>query len=243
MTSLDQILINKYKTMINLNNINDISNNTIIYGNMSNMSFLYLSGNSFINNNTTINSNMNIFNNTYINNNLSILSNLYINNNLISNNLSTLGNLQISNTSILNNLYVNNNTILGNVSINNILNTNNLCQVNANIQTNNILALNNQLNINANTINIGNINSNVNFYGTSVYQATNQLTTIDKLISLNLNYTTFSGSDIGNSCGIQFYGSNGIGFIQTSSTGQQYQIKAPTSDTINYINTIFFNKT
>ena len=238
MTSLDQILINKYKTMINLNNINDISNNTIIYGNMSNMSFLYLSGNSFINNNTTINSNMNIFNNTYINNNLSILSNLYINNNLISNNLSTLGNLQISNTSILNNLYVNNNTILGNVSINNILNTNNLCQVNANIQTNNILALNNQLNINANTINIGNINSNVNFYGTSVYQATNQLTTIDKLISLNLNYTTFSGSDIGNSCGIQFYGSNGIGFIQTSSTGQQYQIKAPTSDTINYINTI-----
>jgi carbonic anhydrase/acetyltransferase-like protein (isoleucine patch superfamily) len=238
MSTLDQILINVYKNMIQLNTINNVSNNTTIFGSTTNLSYLNILGNCIFNNNLTINSNLNIYNNTICINNTSLLSNLYVNNNLMTNNITTTGFLNISNNTYLNNMFIKNNAIFGNVSTNNIFNNSNSCNINSNMQTNSIVALNNQLNINGNIIYIGNITSNINFYGTSITQAVNELIIVDKLISLNLNYTRFSGLDLGNNSGIQFYGANGTGFILTSDNAQQYQIKVPKSNTINYINTI-----
>ena len=236
-------LINTFKILTGNDNIITNSNNTILFGNVTNLSFYNIFGNAKFVNNVTVNTNCNILNNMIIQNNTSILSNLFINNDsLIYGSCTVYGNINITNNALIgNNLLVNNNLLSGNISINNSLNVQNNTIINNGINTNTIIAPS-VLNITGYIINIGNnINSNVNFNGLYLYEATNQLIVIDKLISLNLNYSTLSGFDNGSLSGIYIYSTKGSGFIQTTTDGTKFQIKAPYSDNIDYINTLDMN--
>ena len=76
MTTLDNNLILKYREMFDLDNITNISNNTILNGDVSLSSSLIILSNMINNNNTTLNSNLNINNNSIYNLNVSSNSNL-----------------------------------------------------------------------------------------------------------------------------------------------------------------------
>ena len=97
------------------------------------------------------------------------------------------------------------------------------------------------MNIYGNSINIGDPNSIVNIIGTTNFIGTNDLILVDKLISLNLNASTGTGFDDGNSCGIQILGTNGTGFIQTNIDASRFQILTPGTITANYIATVDLN--
>ena len=235
-------LINIYKNMINLDNINNISNNTILKGNISNISTITIRENTILCGETSLQSNLTIVGPVTNQYNISYLSDLtVINNANIKNSLTIGSNLNITNNTIIGNaLIINDNLNVNNISIQNTLYINNTW-TSTNIQPNNILAKENNIHLRGSVINIGDINSNVNLIGTTLYQATQELVVIDKLISLNLNYTNFSGQDIGNDVGILLYGSSGIGYIKTDATAQKYFIKVPSSTSTNYINTIDSN--
>ena len=244
MSSLDNVLIQKYRTMIGLNNINNYSGNTIITGNVTINSNLNILGNSIIENNTTINSSLTISGNSIFQGNLSINSSLVVSGNSIINGTTTiLSNLFVSNnTTIFGNLYVSSKAVLNNsVTILSNLNVSGLAQFQNGIITNTINPLSDTLNINGNIINIGNSNSIINIIGTTNYVASNDVIIVDKVISLNLNSSTGSGFDNGGSCGIQIYGTNGIGFIKTTSDASNYQILPPSGGPVMYIATLDLN--
>ena len=235
MSSFDNVLQQSFLNMVGLTQIVNISGNTILLSTLTNTSTLTVSGPSIINNNITANANCNVLGNTLINNNVSINSNLYVSGfTIINNNLNVNSNLNLLQTGILNNnLAVSGNAIFnGPVSINSILNISGSAICN-NILTNNIEGY--ILNIYGNTINIGNSISNVYINGTSLYDATTQIETIDKIITLNASPTTYLANDIGNNCGINIVGISGTGFIQTSTDATRFIIQTPISDTWNYI--------
>ena len=239
MAQLDISLAIKYKNMIGLTNINNISGNTIFLGD------------------TTITSNLNVSAQSKLQGSVSIMSSVYISGNTICNNNATIqSNLQVSNNvNINNNVNTNNITISGNTLINGSLNINNTAQLNKNtsflsslniggtsivnntIYTNNIAALSDQLNIHGNVINIGTQNSIINLLGTTTYIASTQLKITDKILPLNYTDNTGFLADSAN-CGIQILGISGNGFIQTSSDASRFLIKAPRDTQVNYISTI-----
>ena len=81
MVILDEKLILKYREMIGLTNIDNISNLTYFKGSVSVLSNLNVSNNTYINNDATLLSNLNVLNDTIINNNATLLSQLYISGN------------------------------------------------------------------------------------------------------------------------------------------------------------------
>lgn len=234
MSLTDNLLQSKYKKMVDLDNINNISNNSLFSGDISYLSNIFISGNSF-QNNINLTSSLNI-NNYFISNYNSILSNLYINNSLgiyDKNNINKT--LNINNSLMTNSLYVDNNvvnnnntTLLASLNIGNNFNSNT-------INTNNIGINNNNINLYGSTIIIGTNNSIVNIFATSTYVATNKLNTTDKLFQLNINASTLSAFDIGNNSGIEILNTSLTGFIQTSTDATRYIIKAPTDSNIKYI--------
>uniref|UniRef100_A0A6C0ED46 Uncharacterized protein n=1 Tax=viral metagenome TaxID=1070528 RepID=A0A6C0ED46_9ZZZZ len=237
MSTLEQNLLSKYIKMINLNNFINVTGNTIINGSLSITSSLNVSGNTNLNN-ISIQSNLNISNNSILNN-TSICSNLIINNNVYNaNNITLLNNLTISGYSILNNINANNSYIFNSTSFLSKLNINGQSNIN-NISTN--LITSNIININGININIGNPNSIINMNGTSNFVMTQQLMLTDKIFTLNYNYTTNSGLDNGNLCGINILGISSNGFIRTSLDASRFEIKVPNSITTNYILTLDLN--
>ena len=244
MSTLDNILIQKYKEMVGLGNIQNVSNNTTIIGSVSINSDLYVSGTAILNGNTTINSNL------YISGNANLLGNVSV-----GNMLTVLGNSVIQgNTTITSNLYVENNSnISGNlrvsgnslfnssVSMMSSLNVSGITQFNNGLYVSDILQLNgNPLNIYGNTINIGNSNSVINIKGSANYVSTTDLKVVDKLISLNLNADTATGFDIGNMSGIEILGTSGTGYIRTDNTATRFEIKPPIGNS-GYITTLDMN--
>jgi len=144
--SLENNLIEKYKKMIDMNNIicNNtdttilvdatctniftLNNNAIFNNNVNFLSNLNISGNTIINSDINC-TNINIFKNSLINN-LQINNNLYVSSNtILNNNVSLLNNLNVSNftnirntLTITSNLNVSGNAIfMGTVSINNLI--------------------------------------------------------------------------------------------------------------------------
>jgi len=244
MTTLDEILIQKYKEMVGLGNIKNISNNTTILGGVSINSDLYVSGITILNGNTTIKSNLYISGNTNINGNISIGNSLNIlGNSIIQGNTTILSNLYVSNnTNITGNLVVSGNSIFNSsVSMMSSLNISGLTQFNNGLYVSDIQQLNNNpLNIYGDIINIGNSNSIINIKGSANYVATSDLKVVDKLISLNLNADTATGFDIGNMSGIEILGTSGTGYIRTNNTASRFEIKPPIGNS-GYITTLDMN--
>jgi len=235
MSTIDNILIQKYRLLYGLNNI------SYVYGNTTETIFVQKC--SFL-------SNINIYGNTLFNNSTSLLSLLNINNNLSLNNTTILSNLFVSNNSIINNnLYTNNininENLINNNNLNVLLNSNlnnttllsNL-NVLGNVNINSIFVpslISNNLNINSNKINIGTTNSIINLYASSTYVANSNLYTNDKLLIFNINASTLSGFDNGNLSGIEIYSTGNTGFIKSSLDAQRFIIQSPYYNTPNYI--------
>ena len=227
--------------LINYYNFQSISNNTTLI-NVTNTTDFNISGNSLFLGDISILSNLNINNNCNINNNLTVLSNLLCNDNInIYNSSTILSNLNVANNAIIcNDLSANGYLLTNNISCMNTLtnnNSNSLCTTN-NLNTINIGPIDTQLNINGSIINIGNINSDINIVGYSINNATDELIVIDKLISLNLNYSKLSGFDNGNSSGLILYDPNGFGYIMSNTVGTNFIIKSPILNDVNIINTL-----
>lgn len=249
-SNVDIVQTNKYKQMLGLTNINSNTKNSTLVASVTILGGLYVSQYSNLLNKITILSDFYVSNNTNFYINITNKANLNINNNAIIENDSTImSNINCSNMNINGGLLVNN-KILGNlVSLNNIK-VSSISQFNSTLQLNNIIALNDTLNLNANNINIGNINSTINIYGTSTYMAVNEVKVLDKLISLNLKSNNMLGAstlhnnisiDNGKYCGIQILSSSGIGFIRTNKDATRYEIKAPMDNNINYIATVDYD--
>jgi hypothetical protein len=236
---LDLILMQKYKNILNFNNLVNTSGNTVFNGNFNINNSLYVYGQSLLNGNVTIMSNLNSINNNKFNN-VTILSNLNVSNNTLLNNCTISSNLNTFNLN-LNNLQINNNSIFNNnMSINSNLNILNNTIFNNGLQTNNIYSINqNNLNIYSNIINIGSNSSLINIYGTTTFIAATNLELSDKIISLNLNGS--GPADIGNLSGIELLGISGNGFITTNIDATRFIIKAPIDPNIYYIATTDVN--
>jgi len=239
---LDNTLIEKYKTMINLDNLL-YTNNSILYKsplNINNNLFISTTSNIqniSVNSNLLVNNITNNINSITINSNLNVSSNtIFCNitsNSLNFSNLNISNNLTISNISILNN----NTTILSSLLVSRptTLNT---------VKTLNISPINNVLNINATNINIGNVGidmSNVNFNGTISSIITNELNVVDKLVSFNANITNLTAIDIGNNAGLEILGTTSPGYIRTSNNSSYYELKYPNNNSIYLINILDSN--
>uniref|UniRef100_A0A6C0EIA6 Peptidase S74 domain-containing protein n=1 Tax=viral metagenome TaxID=1070528 RepID=A0A6C0EIA6_9ZZZZ len=243
MSSLDNILIRKYISMVGLDSIINNSGNTTIIGNTSFNSNLNVSGYSIVQNNTTIYSSLYISGNTIFNGDTSFNSSINISGNTrINGSTSILSNLNInSNCTLFGNLYVSSNAVIDNaITINNNLSINGSAIFN-NIAISTINPVNQTLNIYGNQINIGNANSIINIIGTSNFIATDDFMSTDKLISLNLNASTGTGFDIGNSSGIEILGTAGTGFIQTTTDASRFIIRPPAGGQTMFIATVDIN--
>ena len=238
-TIIDLNLIEVYKGMIGLNNIQNISNNSTLYGALSINSNFYISGNSLFNNSITLNSSLTVSGNTNILNNVSILSSLNISGiSIINSNTSIASNLQISGNSFINNsinVLGNSNSLIGSTTISSQLNISGSTRFENGIITNNISSLNNNLNINAQIINIGDSNATIFINGSILNEDSNTIQIIDKLITMNLTSGTYIAADIGNLSGIQIGGTGGTGFIQTTVDALRYQAQLPSSTVSGYI--------
>jgi len=243
MSTLDQTLIQKYKQMVGFGNIQNISNNTTLFGNTTISSNLFVTNNAIFYSNTSIGSNILVSSNTNILGNVSINNLLTVSGNTIINgNTSILSNLYISNNSnIYGNLIVNSNSIFtSNVTMNSSLYISSNAYLQNSINLTTIQPITNTLNINGNIINIGNSNSIIKIIGSSNYVASNNLNISDKVVSLNLNASTASGFDIGNLSGIEILGTNGNGYIRTDITATRFEIKPPLNNS-GYITILDLN--
>lgn len=247
MLTTDQQLTLTYKQMFGLNNIDNTSGNTTFQGDIyvtnrfdvfgnslilndtSCNSFLYVNGNSNIfNNDTTVNSIINISGATTLNGNVSIGSNLSISGNSTIYGLTSVSNkTMFYNTfSIGSNLYVGGAIRFGsNFNCNTIRSIDNIPE-------------NTDLNIIADKIHIGTTNSNIYIQGTTVNLITNNLDIEDNLLTLNIDPNTANAFDNGSLSGIQIQSdNNNIGYIRVTEDGLRYQIKAPQDSLSWYIAT------
>jgi UDP-3-O-[3-hydroxymyristoyl] glucosamine N-acyltransferase len=221
---LDKSLGLIYKNMVGLSNINvDNSGNTFFINSLTVNSNLYCSGNTLLIGSTSLNSNL-YNNNNFINNGIpSFNSSLNISgSSIISGNITIANSLNINGSTNINNTL----NTLNNVTYQSILNTNNLISNNG-INTDIINSLSPTLNIMANTINIGNSNSIVNINGTSTFIASTESLIMDKLLTLNVNSTTFQGADIGIYSGIEILGISARGYLRTSLEASRFELKTP----------------
>jgi hypothetical protein len=200
-----------------------ISNNSYVYGDTYSFGRTLIQGSLLTYGPTVTNYDTSCMTNLYVKGNASIPS--AFTNNLNSNIISS-NSLNITNAS----------TFYGPVSALSSFNVNNLNTNNIQVSTLQPLT-NNTLNITGNVINIGSSNGVINMLGTTTYVATNHLQVSDKLITLNNN----AGIDIGNNSGIEIYGSSGMGYIQTSTDGTRFIVKAPTGNFVGYLNTLDLN--
>jgi len=240
MSTLDNILIQKYKTMLGLGYILTNSTNTILLGDLSINSNLNISGSTILHN-TTLNSSLYVNNNILYFNNVSINSNLTVSGNTkIQNTITVLGNLYVSNkTYITGPLNVSGTSLIYNAStVGTNMTINGPVYPNNGLITTNIYPSNNQIiNITGNIITIGDSGSILNIIGTSNFIATSNLNIVDKLLYLNLDANTISAYDIGNYSGIEILGVSGTGFIKTNIDATKFQIATPLDEKVNYIAT------
>ena len=113
MTSLEDTLLLKYKNMIKLTNINNISLNTVLIQNVSMLSQLNILGTTIISNSATLNSNLYVANFTCSDNitlNSIIINSLGISNTStqFTNNVTVVSKVLTSGNGIVNNVNVNN---------------------------------------------------------------------------------------------------------------------------------------
>jgi hypothetical protein len=90
-----------------------------------------------------------------------------------------------------------------------------------------ITSYNTTLSLFSDIINIGTTNSIINISGTSLYVASTDLKVNDKILSLNINPTTFTAFDIGDLSGIEIMGTTNSGFIKSNYLGSLITIKPP----------------
>jgi carbonic anhydrase/acetyltransferase-like protein (isoleucine patch superfamily) len=240
LSTVDYLLINQYRTAVGVDSIStDLTGNTFFQNSLTLLSNLYVSSYSIFNNSVITLNNLYVSSYSLFNNNVTSLNTFNVSNNSYFNNLNNLNNLNISSNCILNTLTVSNLSLFNNnLSINSSLYVSGISFLN-NIYTNTIIPINDTINIINPVINIGSPNSIVNINGTSVFISTSQFNIVDKIIALNLNDT--GPADIGYYSGIQILGTNGTGYIKTSSDASRYEIKTPVSLDINYIAVLDLN--
>ena len=227
----DLILIQKYKTMLGLDQIDNISDINKVF-NISQITNLQTYLNTLVNitnssllNNITINSNLYVSGTSVFQGNISILGNLNISNNTFINNLINTNDLIINNNStIVSNLIVN-----GNAQFNNLL------------QTNIITGLNNNIDILANNITIGSINSIINIYGTTNYIFKNSSVYQNKTLVLNYDVNSEQAIDTGTLSGIVIKGIYNDGYIKTSTDASRFLLRTPNDIIDKYIATTDIN--
>jgi len=210
-SKLDLLLIEKYKQMINLNNIiSDTNNNTTILGNLTILSNLYVN-NSFVgNNNLSANSFINISGNAVIENGCSLLSDINVLGSGIINNSNISNNLYVSNSTVFfNNLTLTSDIVVPlNMNINNSLTSDNInilgdVIINNNCTTNNLF-----INGNATILNNSTINSYLIVSSSSIINNLN-------ITSLNvLGNTTI----LGNATSLSLVQNNGNTIINNNLT-------------------------
>lgn len=227
MSDLDIILSRSYKEMAGYYNIENISNNTILSGNV------------------TVGSNLNVSDSSYFKN-TTVANNLYLGGELISHNDITTDTLFTSNITIGGNVYVTNDTLVtnnlnmdGSLVCNNIKILNTSFNSNLNIDSDALVhtslytdSINNtsSIMIDSPLITIGTTGSNLTFNGTILNVISEQIEITDKLITLD------SIGD-GAGAGIEILGVSGNGYIKVSSDKKRYAIKNPLSGDFEYIST------
>ena len=238
----EDLLIEKYRKMVGLDNLKSTGTTTIIQGNSTVLSNITISGNSIVSGNIIVGKNLNIsgtsliYGDININTALTVLQTANISNTTsvlntlnIANNTTVLGTINIGG-----NLRANNITVANNISIRNNLTCNTITCTNINNNSN-------ILNINADEIIIGNSSSIINIYGTTTNVVTNELKTNNKLISLNYDQSTGKGCDIGNNSGLEFYNQTSSGYIKTNNDATRFVIKVPNTSEEKYIATLDAN--
>jgi hypothetical protein len=240
MTSLDSSLLDVYKKILNLNVLTTIDNNIYIYKDLLCGSSLNISQNSILNGNVSSVSNLYISNKTILEDVVLLNNNLYNLNHNTLNNITTNNNLIVSNNHITSNITVGGTLISYNLSTNSLI-SNGLTTIASNIYSNNYLPITNSISLNSSILNIGNLNSNININGTTLNEFSNELIVVDKLISINVNYSTRSGIDIGDQSGFEIYNSSGMGYFKTNINADKYELKVPIDNSIYNINTFNTN--
>lgn len=186
---VDQGLQQKYRSILGLQQILQISSGTIFLGSVSISSYLNILGNSSFINPITCNSNINVLNNLYLNNNITIGSNLFINGLITITNNTNINNVNVSNNSIFNgNISTQSVMVLGNTLIQNSMTSLNIFANNVflnNITCSNIFISSNSLLQNL-TLNNTLIISNTSIFQNTVSCLSN-LTVSNLSIINNLN--------------------------------------------------------
>jgi len=236
MTDTDKLLSKKYKEMAGYYNILNVSNNTILEGNVTFLSSLYVSKNSTFFNKVTTLTNLNVLGNSIINNNLTVGTLLNADDCIVNKNFNNSGD-----TYVIGSLFANGgvNTSYFNLQNSNfykILNVNCESNITGNLYAETIYISSQSININGKKINIGTTNSVINLNGTSLYIINNNILCNDKLITVNNNPTNNGGD-----CGIQILGISGNGFIKTLPSADRFIIKAPYDDNFKYLTTLDVN--
>ena len=234
MTSqLDTNLSLIYKNMVGFNNIyNDNLNNADFINKMTVNSNISIGNQCVFTNSLSINSDLIISGSTYFNMPMSIpgFLNIFA---LSVNGSSTINNnLNIANFNIANNLNINNSCVVnGSTTFNSQLNIPGNAYFKNKIYVNDFIS-NDFINLNAQQIILGNNNTTLNIYGTSISVINLNTLFVDKFISLNINTI----QDIGSLCGIEIMGINSNGFLKTSDDASRFIIKSPLLNSpINYI--------
>jgi len=152
MSTLDNLLNEEYKTLIDLKNIISISQDTILSNSVTFSSILVVSGMTIFNNNLSMNTNLNILGNSIANGPMTITSNLHnINNNNLyqvsANNLNILKNATFQNITTPTINVPNGVSTFKNITGNSILNVSNNCiantlTLNSNLYVSGITTLN-----------------------------------------------------------------------------------------------------
>jgi len=230
MSNVDIAQTEKYKKMLGLTNLNNTTNKTIMNASTTIMGNLYISNYVILQGETTI-MDINVSNNSKMGN-VNISKDINLNNSII-NDTTVFGNIYSNNIIIEGNIQINNDSVFDNLDIAS-LNVSEKSYFNNNITVNNIFAVNTELSLLCNNINIGDINSIVNIYGTGLSINTKEVNVRDKYIVLNYSNV----SDIGNLAGIEISAISGVGFIRTNTGATRFEIKAPNEESVRYIATL-----
>jgi len=227
MLSLDEKLLEKYRKMINLSELDTVGNNTNIKSNLV-ISNLTILTDAFFNNNIIINADIKTSNNIIVKDSIihNITNNLTYSKVITSNSIINTDNIYVNNNLNTNNYNSNNSiTILSNLNNVNMTCNNIIC---------NVITSFSPISINSNNINF--ICNGINFNGIINKLSFNNINIYDKKILLNNDFINNTGLDVGNDSGFNIYGNN-IGFIKTNTNNTSFILKPPNGTVNNLLTT------
>jgi hypothetical protein len=239
-TSQEDILLTSiYKNMLNVNNIVNVSGDTLLLSNTTFGSDLNTSGFLTIQADTTVLGNLYVSGISIINDNMTGLSLVSVNGPVLSTSqISSLGNLYVSANAYFQQLLnISSTSIVGSNVTFNTMYISGATKFTSGTIVNNIYAP--VITFNSPIINIGNNQSAVYLKGSNQYISTINEYVIDKQVYINYDYTLNTGIDDGSNSGIEIIGISGIGTISTNENATKYKIITPLPNApTNYIATV-----